>query len=336
MRKTLWLCAAFLLIFAPVRASAVSVEEAIEACRSEAGLLPDEPGGLYSSRMLVVEMRLRLNLRDREAFDELVRLMRKHFQSPLMLLYRQLDASLRPVACENSMAADLQVCRLLLEAAERWDVPAYKEQALKMARRILRFNVYRDVLIDGVSWKERRSGIFSIAEPSHTLDLSGVDVQALRLLQTEMPEWEPVAQRCLGILLAGSGAHSLRTHYNVEKKFYFGSEDEVTESLAIIANLVDGGLVPMHAMERLLRKQRENPRFLARGESASLAASALGGYVMARTGHVIQSQQMFTFLEEAFAGDGGLFAEPGKKPSVFDNLLCAAIRRALTPRKIAE
>ncbi len=329
MKKTLWLLLAIFALCAPAFAG---IEEALESCRSADGLLPDTPGGTYSSRVLVQEMHLRLLRDDRESFSTLYGLMRKYFQSPLMLLYRQLDADLKPVAYENSMAADLQVCRLLLEAAARWDVPDYKVHALKMARRILRFNVYRDVLVNSASWKERRSGINSIYEPSHILDLSGVDIQALHLLQSEMPEWEPVAQRCLGILLAGSGENTLRLRYNVERKTYLGFDSDSDDALRIIVNLLDGGLVPLRPMERLILKLRLEPRCFARGDLASLSASTLCGYVMARTGHFFQSQQVFKFLEESFASDG-LYAEPGKEPSVSDNLLYLTIRHILEPRK---
>ncbi len=319
-------------IFALCVPAFAGIEEALEACRSAEGLLPDTPGGQYSSRVLVQEMRLRLLQDDKESFATLYGLMRKYFQSPLMLLYRQLDADLKPVAYENSMAADLQVCRLLLEAAARWDVPEYKVHALKMARRILRFNVYRDVLVNSASWKERKYGINSIYEPSHILDLSGVDIQSLQLFQSEMPEWEPVAQRCLGILLAGSGENTLRLRYNVEKKTYLGFDGDSNDALRIIVNLLDGGLVPLRPMDRLIVKQRLEPSCFARGELASLAASSLCGYVMARTGHFFQSRQVFKFLEESFATDG-LYGESGKEPSISDNLLYLTIRHVLEPKK---
>ncbi len=323
---------ALLALFVLCAPAFAGIEEALEACRSAEGLLPDSPGGTYSSHVLVQEMHLRLLQNDKEAFATLYSAMRKYFQSPLMLLYRQLDADLKPVAYENSMAADLQACRLLLEAASRWDMPDYKVHALKMARRILRFNVYRDVLVNSASWKERRSGINSIYEPSHILDLSGVDIQALHLLQSEMPEWEPVAQRCLGILLAGSGENTLRLRYNVERKKYLGFDDDSHDALRIIVNLVDGGLVPLRPMERLMVKLRLEPSCFARGELASLSASSLCSYVMSRTGHFFQSRQVFKSLEESFATDG-LYTEPGKEPSISDNLLYLTIRQILEPRK---
>ncbi|MBP3837344.1 MAG: hypothetical protein J6E31_09655, partial [Pyramidobacter sp.] len=122
------LCALFILIFALAAGARASVEEALEACRAENGLLPDVPGGdSYSAEVLLVEMRLRLLRNDRERFDALYKLMVKHFQSPLLLLYPRLDASLRPTAWSNQTGIDLLACRVLLDAAERWNAPAYRE-----------------------------------------------------------------------------------------------------------------------------------------------------------------------------------------------------------------
>lgn len=329
-------CALLALAFAAAPSQA-SVESALEACRSENGLLPDRPGGdTYSSEVVVRELRLRLLQNDRERFEALYRLTVKHFQSPLMLLYRQLDASLQPVAWEDRTATDLQFCRVLLDAAERWDEPRYRERALKTAGRMLRFNVYRNVLINGASWKERESGIFSIYEPSHRLSLGAVDVKALLQLQSFSSQWEPVAQRCLGILLAGSGAQTLRLAYDVDKRSYVDSQDGSLDALLIMANLLDGGLVPLHSMDRLVERLRAEPACFVEGEQASLAAASLGAYVLAQAGRAAESRQVFLLLEEQFGAGGDLLRAPGQPPSILHNLMYLIVREILEPERGME
>ena len=322
------LCVLLALALTGVPARA-SVESALEARRAENGLLPDQPGGAYSSEVTVRELRLRLLQNDRERFEALYRLTLKHFQSPLMLLYRQLDASLKPVAWENRTATDLQFCRVLLDAAERWSEPRYRERALKTAGRMLRFNVYRNVLINGASWKERKSGIFSVYEPSHRLSLGAVDVKALLQLQSLSSQWEPVAQRCLGILLAGSGAQTLRLSYDVDKRSYVDSQDGSLDALLIMANLLDGGFVPLHSMDRLVEKLRAGPAGFAGGEQESLAAASLGAYVLAKAGRGEQSRRLMLSLEERFGAGEGLLRAPGCEPSVLHNLVYLIVREAL-------
>ena len=63
MKKLAVLLAALLLAWNPAGAGALSVrqsaEQAMEACRVEAGLLPDSPGeALYSSGTIMLEMKL--------------------------------------------------------------------------------------------------------------------------------------------------------------------------------------------------------------------------------------------------------------------------------------
>ncbi|MGI6075037.1 MAG: hypothetical protein ACOYD9_01540 [Pyramidobacter sp.] len=331
MKKVLLLILV-LVLGAPARAS---VLDALEACRTETGLLPDAPDGGYSSKILAAEMKLRLLLDDRKSFDKLYRLMVKYFQSPMLLLYCRLDASLKPVAYENNIAVELQVCRVLLEAFQRWQVPEYHRCAIKKAGRLLRYNVYRNVLINSAQWKERPSGIYSIYEPSHVLDLCSVDVLALQLLKNEMPHrWESVAQRCLGILLAGSGTFEMQRCYDVDKLSYVYKNDSLA-ALRIMENLVDGGLVPRYSMERLAARLQENPRFLADEETGSLEASSIGGYVLSQAGYSAEARQVFAALEETYGtGEEGLLCAPGKTPSIFENLVYLTEKAKLAPQRL--
>lgn len=325
------MCGVLALALAGIPAWA-SVERALEACRAENGLLPDRPGGsTYSSEVLVRELRLRLLQNDRERFDTLYQLAVKYFQSPLMLLYRQLDASLKPVAWENHTATDLQFCRALLDADELWNEPRYRERALKTAGRMLRFNVYRSVLINGASWKERKSGIFSIYEPNHRLSLAVVDVRALQQLQSFSSQWESVAQRCLGILLAGSGSQTPRLSYDVDKRSYVDAKEGTLDALLIMANLLDGGLVPLHSMEWLLEKLHAEHACLLKREEVSLAVASMSAYVLARAGHPAESHQIFLLLEGQFGGDGELLHVPGHEPLILHNLMYLIVREILEP-----
>lgn len=319
MKRILWILPALILLCALCGPSRASVQvESLEVCRDGSGLLRDAPDGAYSSEVLVQEMKLRLLRGEQEQFDQLYKLMKKHFQSPLLLLYRRLGADLRPLACANSAAADLRLCGILVEAAERWNIPAYREHAIKAARRILRFNVYRNVLVNGTSWKERPSGIYSIYEPSHILDLVGVDIQALQRLQKELPEWEPVAQRCLGILLSDASSGTLRLRYNVEKGVYAGDRPSAVEALTIMANLIDGGLIPLRPLETLRAKLARDPALLSRGQCASPAATSLGAYILARAGQPVWSQQLWTSLDGV-----------GEAPSTLESLICLIVQEKL-------
>lgn len=331
MKKVLLLIL-FLVSGVPAGASVIA---ALEPCRTEIGLLPDAPGDGYSSKNLAAEMKLRLLLDQPEAFHKLYRLMVKYFQSPMLLLYCRLDASLKPAAYENDIAVELQVCRVLLEANQRWKVPEYYDCAIKKAGRLLRYNVYRDVLINSAQWKERPSGIYSIYEPSHVLNLCSVDVLALQLLKNEMPHrWESVAQRCLGILLAGSGTLENQRCYDVDKQSYVYKDDSLA-ALKIMENLVDGGLVPRRSMERLTARLHENPRFLAEEGEGSLEASAIGGYVLFRSGYTAEARQVFSALEETYGtGREGLLHAPGKAPSVFENLVYLTEMAKLEPQRL--
>ena len=324
------LCALFILIFALAAGARASVEEALEACRAESGLLPDVPGGdSYSAEVLLFEMRLRLLRNDRERFDALYKLMVKHFQSPLLLLYPRLDASLRPTAWSNRTGIDLLACRVLLDAAERWNAPAYREHAARAARRILRFNVYRDVLINGASWKERRSGIFTLYDPSHQISLSSVDVRALQQLQELMPRWEPVAQRCLGILLASSDTREHHLVYDVDKRTYSQSSDGFVGELWIMTHLLDGGLAPLRSLDRLARLVEDDRHVLSRGKYGSLTASILGGYVLGRAGYSSDSHRVFLALDEEFGLGENLLHAPDSPPGIADNLLYLLVRERL-------
>ncbi len=327
MKKALCLCVMILVLACGARAS---VEEALEAVRAENGLLPDVPGGQeYSAEALLREMRLRLLKNDRERFDALFVLMKKHFQSPLLLLYPRLDAALRPVKYENDVGIDLQAYRLLLDASERWNEPAYHVHARGLARRILRFNVYHDSLVNGVSWKERRSGIFTLYEPAHQISLASIDVSALQRLQESSPKWEAVAQRCLGILLAGSDTRSHRLVYDVEKRAYAPSSKGVTDELRVMANLLDGGLSPLRSIEELADRVDAEPSCLAKGEDGSLTASILGGYVLARAGYAEAAHKVFLALDETYGLGENLLHAPDELPGTADNLLYLIVRELL-------
>lgn len=327
MKKALCLCVMILFLACGARAS---VEDALEAVRAENGLLPDAPGGdSYSAVVLLREMRLRLLKNERERFDVLFALMKKHFQSPLLLLYPKLDASLRPVKYENDAGTDLQTYRLLLDASERWNEPAYHAHARALARRILRFNVYHDSLINGTSWKERRSGIFTLYEPSHQISLASIDVRALQRLQESSPKWEAVAQRCLGILLAGSDTRSHRLVYDLEKRAYSSPSGDVTGELWVMTHLLDGGLSPLRAIAELADRVDADPSCLATGEDGSLTASILGGYVLERAGFAAQAHRVFLALDETWGLGENLLHAPDAAPCIADNLLWLTVRELL-------
>lgn len=332
MKRVFRLLILLLALCVPAHASLTDV---LELYRTESGLLPDMPGGGFSSRVLADEMKLRLLLDEKEAFDRLYRLMVKYFQSPMMLLYRRLDSALKPAVYENDIAVELQVCRVLLEASRKWQIPVYRQYALKKAGRLLRYNVYRSVLINSASWKERPSGIHSIYEPSHVLDLASVDVQALQLLKAEMPErWESVAQRCLGILLAGSGADEPQLCYDVDRQSYI-SKDDPLAVLKIMENLVDGGLVPLHSMERMTERLRTDPKFLAEGEQGSLAVSAVAGYVLSRAGFTAEARRVFDALDETYGiGSDGASRPQNSEPPVAEKLIYLIEIAKLAPERL--
>ncbi len=320
--------AALLLALALAGAAFASAEEALEACRAPNGLLPDEPGGAtYSAEVLLREMRLRLARGQRDLFERLFSLMIRHFRSPLLLLYPRLDARLAPVSFENRVALDLQACRLLLEASARWNVPAYREHALKAARRILRFNIYRGVLTEGTSWKERPSGIFTLYEPSRRVRLASIDVRALQLLKENSPEWEAVAQRCLGVLLAGGDLYERGRVYDADRRTY--SDADAIDGLWIVTRLLDGGLAPLRALDRLEAALSADPRALCRGEDASPAASILAGYALGRAGRSVMARAAFSAMESAFGADGGLLRAPGRAPDIGENLLWLTVKELL-------
>lgn len=307
---------------------ALPLEDAVESCRiSSTGLLPDVPGGnVYSSKVLVQEMRLRFLQGDRKKFASLYKLMKKRFQSKLMLLYRSLDSSLMPIAWESSVSTDLKACTLLIDVGEKWDVKEYIDSGLKAASRIRRFNVYRDVLVDGASWIERKSGIFEINDVSHVFKLKGIDTRALQKLRSLSSEWETVAQRSLGILLAGCSGGEIRKEYNIDKRRYEQRADSELDGLWITANLIEGGLLPVHALEGVLKCLAEDPRYFTCGDAASLQAASLGFQILNSTGHFALAQSLKAAIEEDFASESGLLCEPGKQPSIFDNLLWLSIR----------
>ena len=327
MRKLMGVLLLVLFLAGGARAS---VEEALEACRAENGLLPDEPGGTaYSADVLLCEMRLRMLRCEREKFDALLELMKKHFQSPLLLLYPRLDAKLAPERFENRVGNDLLACRLLLDASVLWNEPKYRDLALRMARRVLRFNVYRNALVSGASWKERKTGIFTLYGPRHEIGLSSIDVRALQQLSDLMPPWEAVAQRCLGILLAGSGGKEPRLVYDLDRSSYAAGSGSLVEQLRVMTHLLDGGFAPLRAVEQLAHSVDEDPYCLARGEHGSPAASILGGYVLGRAGRVAQSHKVFLSLDEEFGIGENLLHAAGQTPSIYDNLLYLIVKELL-------
>ena len=314
-------------VFFAACSCASPLEDAVERCRIETtGLLPDEPGGsVYSSKVLVQEMTLRFLQKDRERFDALFRLLKKHFQSRLMLLYKELDFYLDPVACENSVSTDIQACQLLIEAAEEWNVREYSDWAQKTAGRIRKFNVYREVLVDRASWIERNSGIFNINEVSHVFSLASVEVRALQMLQVRYPEWEAVAQRSLGILLAGSAHFEMYSEYDIDRRRYKEKRAGAKEGLWIASNLIEGGLMPIQVLSWLKNKLAEDPRYFTHGESASFQSSALIVHILRAAGEKELADNLAEMIEKEFATDSGLLCESGKKASLYDNLLWLSI-----------
>lgn len=278
-------------------------------------------------------MKLRLIQDDRERFDTLYKLLTKYFQSPLTLLYTRLDASLKPVAWENSTGTDLQACRVLLDAAAKWKNWEYQERALKIAGRILRHNVRHGILINGAAWKERVSRIYSLYEPALFLNLSIIDVQLLLRLQSLLPVWEPVVQRALGILLAGSGGKPPRQHYNVEKKRYTHADQTSTEYLWIMVHMIDGGLVPIGSMDSLMKRAGGDPANLVKTGKVTVASGALTAYIFAKTGHHAASQRILTAMEAHFADENGLLCDPGKPASLGDNLLYLFVKEVLKTKE---
>lgn len=318
MRKTLAVLVVFVLLLA--HGAFAGTEAALEACRAENGLLPDVPGGgVYSAEVLVREMRLRVLRGDRERFDALYRLMTKHFQSPLLLMYPRLNAALRPTVRANHTSVDLLACRVLLDAAVRWDAPEFRTLARRVSQRILRFNVYLGALSTGASWKERASGFFTLYGPSHEIALDMVDIRALQQLQELSGHWDAVAQRCLGILLAGSDTREHRFIYDLDKRAYLPSPGGAVAELWIMTHLIEGGLAPLRSLARLRAQVKDDPLALARGENGSLTAAVLGGYMLGRAGYRDESRRVFLALAEV--ADGGLLRREGHAPLISDTLL---------------
>ena len=308
-------------------ACASPLEDALESCRIETtGLLPDEPGGsVYSSRVLVQEMTLRFLQKDKERFDALFLLLKKYFQSRLMLLYRELDFYLDPVSCENSVSTDIQACQLLIEAAEEWNEREYADWAMKTAGRIRKFNVYREVLVDRASWVERKSGIFNINEVSHVFSLKSVEVSALQTLQVRYPEWVAVAQRSLGILLAGSAHFEMYAEYDIDRRRYEEKRATHNEALWIASNLIEGGLMPIQVLTWVKDKLAKEPNYFTHGDAASFQSSALIVHILRAAGEKESANTLVSLIEKEFATDSGLLCEPGKVPSIYDNLLWLTI-----------
>ena len=317
---------------APARAAGNAVEDALECHRTEIGLIPDAPLSAektYSAEVLVQEMQLRYLQDDRERFDALYALMKKHFRSRLMLLYRRLDAYLTPTECENSVRTDLRACALLMRAGEEWGRPEYTRDGLKAAGRIRKFNVYRDVITHGASWTENRSGIFRINRISHTLRLSDIDIGALQELRERLREWEEVTQRSLGILIAASSDGKAKSAYAIDRRRYEDGNGDATDELLIAYNLTLGGIVPLSTLEDITERLAAAPDLYTAGENASLRAAALAVATLHASGKEDMARALAGRVEKGLATDMGLLCEKGGTPSAYDNLLWLTVRQTI-------
>lgn len=303
-----------------------SLMSSIEGFRVESGFLrTTSTSDEFSIDVLLLEMKLRLVRGEQNQFDHLFLLMKRYFLSPLGVTYRKLKRDLTPAVYENSTLDDLNACKLLLDAEERWPGKNYGKTAQKLAERILHYDVREGLLVDGTSWKERSWHFHSVYGPKPVLSLCTVDMRLLLKLQTLFPLWGPVVQRSLGVLMAGCGGPLPQQGYNLEKHSYTGPVDDDYQYLMTLVHLADGGFAPRTAVENLRRMVLKDPFKLPMSKRDSIAVGVLSAIVLDANGDRDLARAVLKALVSRFSIErnygSGLLGTFNTNVSVRDNLL---------------
>lgn len=331
------------VLITPLKASAFNsqiaidrIERALDAnLRSDIGvLMTNLDNSSLLSETISLEMEYRARAGDRESFDRQLSLMKKNFQSPFRLLYWKLNDKGKPSSPSNASIDDLRAVRALFYAYDRWGDDSFKKEAISLADSIFSYNVRKNVLSDGSSWKESITGSSIQFGPGKKLSLSSIDVFTLKRLTSIDSKWLPVARNSIGILAMGMGnTLSPRWGWDIEKSAYNEDDDNPINYMIDLVTLSEGGFVPKKQIGLLVDKIRKDSSSVVEGRWKNVAVCSLISLALIESGFNREASVMMEYLLDNYSikegrGAGLLgYVQPNGKSSAwaFDNLLALIV-----------
>jgi hypothetical protein len=124
---------------------------------------------------------------------------------------------------------DLRVIQVLLKTAEEWDRPGYEELAMKIADSLKKRAVRKGLLLHQTVLEGEDEGPFIV-------DISYLDLTALRLLSEKDPDWQPIYDRSLEVLKGAELKNGFfYEKYDVDRdQYYFGEKNLINQLISAI------------------------------------------------------------------------------------------------------
>lgn len=154
---------------------------------------------------------------------------------------------------------DLRVARALLAAFQKWGKEEYKNLALKLAEAMRDNAVYHDFLLHKpMSKEEQQYGPFII-------DLSYLDLKAMKMLIPYDPDWQIVYERSLSVLLKGMRSNGFfYDKYDVQNNRYYDQDKNMINALISAINLAEVGFSVDNFMQFLQKEWVEHGKLFGR------------------------------------------------------------------------
>ena len=135
---------------------------------------------------------------DKATFDQQAKLVQNVFMASTGLLYWEVKLPSRKPENSSASLDDLRIAAALILGYEKWKERSYKELALTLSEGMLKHNIVNgDLFIQAYSW-DKNGGY---KDP--VVDLSYLDLWAMKKLETVDPAWKPVIQKSEELLQKG-------------------------------------------------------------------------------------------------------------------------------------
>ncbi len=199
-------------------------------------------------------------LNDKENFEKQFQVLKKFFILPDgTLSWRLRYENEKWVADPHSATIDdLRIVRALIAAADKWNIPGYKDFALKLAHAVKESGVYQDFLLIQTLNKGEWEGPFII-------DLSYLDLKTMNALMAYDEEWKPIYERSQALLIGGMRQNGfIYDKYDVQKNHYYDQDRNLINYLICASRLAESNFSVYSLIEQLIRRWQQDGKILGR------------------------------------------------------------------------
>lgn len=204
---------------------------------------------LSESQGLMLKYYVRTGNRDGAA--KAIAFVQEHLDTGSILSYR-LDEDLFLYKV-NAAVDDLRLTGAMLEAADTFNQPEYRDLALAYAGRLYQTNVRGQMLSDFYDEQYRQAGRIST--------LCYADLDTMKKLAVYDERWLPVMENMRNTVLngfLGDAFPMFQTRYNLESRQYESESIQMAESLLTAYHLSKAGSCPEQTVEYLKKTLRSD------------------------------------------------------------------------------